>query len=210
MALAGRCYSLGTRHPQGARPSPLMVRRPRGSGRGLPVKGERRAAWGGGGGKARCRPGGRGHGPPEWRCLAGPAGRVAPGLCAAPEIRAQGGRGARPRAEPPPPPWCQVGALGRGGGRGLEGEGRRGGAERLAEEVLVVLVGVEPQAQIEVHLPKSGRSPSPPGPSGAPPPRGRRPVGPRGGRVVPCPPRRPGQRGEEPPAPAHPPPPPPG
>ena len=77
MVLAGRRYSLGTRRPQGARSGPLMVRRPRELGRGLPVKGERRAAWGGGGGLP---PGGRGHGPPEWRCLAGPGGRVAPGL----------------------------------------------------------------------------------------------------------------------------------
>ena len=91
--------------------------------------------------------GGRGHGPPEWCCPAGPGGWVTPGLCAAPEIPALGGRGARPRAEPthpPPPPWCQVGAP-RGGGGWREGEGRG-----LAEEVLVVLVGVKLQAQFEV------------------------------------------------------------
>ena len=129
VALAGRHYASGTRRPQGARSGPLMVRRPRGSGRGLPVKGERRAVRGGGG--VRCRPGGRGHGPPEWRCPAGPGGRVAPELCAAPEIPAQGGRGARPRAEPtPPPPGARSGPLGGGGGVG--GRGRRGGGGAIS------------------------------------------------------------------------------
>ena len=70
----------------------------------------------GGGGGVRHRSGGRGHGPPELRRPAGPSGRVAPGLCTAPEIPAQGGRGARPRAEltPPPPPGARSGALGGG------------------------------------------------------------------------------------------------
>ena len=57
MALAGRRCTLGTRRPQGARSGPLMVRRPRGPGRGLQVKGERRAVLGGGGGGAAARGG---------------------------------------------------------------------------------------------------------------------------------------------------------
>ena len=66
MALTGRRYTPGTRHPQGARLGPV----------GLPVKGESKAVGGGGGATAR---GGRGHGPPEWRYPAGRGGRVAPG-----------------------------------------------------------------------------------------------------------------------------------
>ena len=49
-------------------------------------------------------------------------------------------------SRPPPPSLCQVGAL--GGGFGEERE--EGGGGRLAREVVVVLVGVEHQAHIEV------------------------------------------------------------
>ena len=70
---------------------------------------------------------------------------------AAPEIPALGGRGARPRAEPPPPPPPMVPSRGPGGGGGRRGAGGRGGGgARLAEEVLVVLVGVKLQAQVEI------------------------------------------------------------
>ena len=99
-----------------------------------------------------CRhPGGRGHGPPEVRRPVGPGGWVALGPCAAPEIPAQGGMGARPPAKPPPPP--AVPCLGsRGGGGG----GGRAGGRRSAEQVLVVLVCAEFQAQVEVVLLLSG------------------------------------------------------
>ena len=146
MALAGRLCTLGNPpsagggvRPTDGPPAPRVGARHAGQGR------EEGGAGGGGGGG--CRPGGRGHGPPVWCRLAGPGGRVAPGLCAAPEIKALGGRGARPRAEPPPPPppGAMTGPLGGGGGwREREGGGR------LAEEVLDVLVGVELQAQIEI------------------------------------------------------------
>ena len=104
------------------------------------------------GGGVLCRQGGQGHGPPEWRHPVGPGGWVAPGLCAAPEIPAQGGRGARPRAKPAGSP--AVPCRGSRGGGGAGWRGRRGG--RLAEEVLVVFVGVEFQAQIEVARPRLG------------------------------------------------------
>ena len=75
-------------------------------------------------GPVRRHPGGRGHGPPEVRRPVGPGGWVALGPCAAPEIPALGGRGARPRAKPAAPPRCPVwapkgaaGGLGQGGGR---------------------------------------------------------------------------------------------
>ena len=85
-----------------------------------------------GGVQGRCPPGGgRGHGPPEWRRRAVPGGWVAPALRVALEIRALGGRGARPRDEPtPPPPPLVLGRPppppppGRGEGRR---EGHRGG-----------------------------------------------------------------------------------
>ena len=140
-------FFAGHPRPQGARSGPLMVRRPRGLGRGVPVKRERRVAWGGGG---RCCPGGRGHGPAEWHSPACPSGRVAPGLCAAPEIPAQGGRGARPRAAPTCTPLGARSGPPGGGGGGAGGRGRRGGGGRLAEEVPIVLVGVELHTQIEV------------------------------------------------------------
>ena len=106
------------------------------AGRGAACRSMEREGWRAG---ARCRPGGRGHGPPEWRCPAGPSGWVAPGLCAAPEIPALGGRNARPRAELTPPP--PVAATRRGA---------RGRGEGLAEEVLVILVSVKLQAQVEI------------------------------------------------------------
>ena len=77
-----------------------MVSRPR----GLAGQGREEGGAGGGGGWLRCRPGGQGHGSPELRQPAGPGGRVALGLCAAPEVPAQSGRGARLRAEPTGPP----------------------------------------------------------------------------------------------------------
>ena len=151
VAFAGCHYTPGTRHPEGPRsnqkvrptagpPAPQVRARLAGK------KIEQGGAGGEGGG---CRPGGHGNGLPQWRCATGPGGGAAPGLCTAPEIPAQGGRGARPRDEPtPPPPWCQDGTLrwgGGGGGAGGRGRGWGGGG-RLAHEVLVVLVGVEVQA----------------------------------------------------------------
>ena len=100
---------------------------------GLPVR-EGRAVRG----EVRRRLGGRGHGSPELRRPFGPGGRVALGLCTAPEIPALSGRGAQPRAKP-------AGPSAGGGGAGAGGRGRRG-VGQLAEEVLVVLVGVEFQA----------------------------------------------------------------
>ena len=161
------------------------------AGRGAACRSRESEEWrvgahcrGGGGGGGR----GRGHGPLKWRGPAGPGGWVAPGLCAAPEIPALGGRGARPRAEPtpPPPPRCRVGAWG-GGGRGGWREG--GGGGRLAEEVLVVLVDVKPGRDRQPG--PRDLCPPPVGPPGAPPLRGRRPAGPRGGRVAPRPPGTP-------------------
>ena len=81
---------------------------------GLPVTEERALR-----GEVRRHSEGRGHGPPELRRPAGPSGRVAPGLCTAPEIPARGGRGARPRVKRAGPTRCA--------GRGLEGEGGGGG-----------------------------------------------------------------------------------
>ena len=79
-----------------------------------------------GGEGVRRRSGGRGHGPPQLRPPAGPGGRVAPGLCPAPEIPAHGERGAPPQAKPAGPPavpgWAPP------GGGGLEGEGGGGGS----------------------------------------------------------------------------------
>ena len=100
----------------------------------------------------RRRSGGRGHGPPELRRHAGSGGPVALGLCTAREIPAQGGRGARPRSKPTPPPPAVP------GWPRPEGVGWREREERgqLAEEVLVVLVGVEFQARVEVARPRIG------------------------------------------------------
>ena len=55
-------------------------------------------------GEARRCSGGRDHGPQGLRRPAGPSGRVAPGLCIAPEIPSLGGKGAWPRAKPAGPP----------------------------------------------------------------------------------------------------------
>ena len=61
MALAGRLYTLVDPPSTGREVRPTKVRRPRGPGRGMPVKGERRAVRGGGGvppGGARSWPAG--------------------------------------------------------------------------------------------------------------------------------------------------------
>ena len=78
-----------------------------------------------------------------------PGGWVAPGLRIAPGIPAWGGGGGRPQAEPtklpPTPPRPAMPGRDRGGGGGAREEG---GGGRLAEEVLIVLVDVELQAQV--------------------------------------------------------------
>ena len=82
---------------------------------------EKGGVWG------HCCPGGRGHATPEWCCPAAPGGRVALGLCVAPGIPARGERGARPQAEPTPPP-PNDGSGPKGGGKEVGGRGEGGGA----------------------------------------------------------------------------------
>ena len=142
MALAGRLYTLGDPpsiggevRPTNGPPAPRVGSRHAGQGR------EEGGARGGGG---RCRPGGgevmaRRSGAALLVPAAGSPRGCAQHRRSQPWAEGVPGRGLSRR--PPPPPWCQVGAQGGGGG----GRGRGGGG-RLAEEVLVVLVGVKLQA----------------------------------------------------------------
>ena len=147
MALAGRLYTLVDPPSTGREVRPTKVRRPRGPGRGMPVKGERRAVRGGGGGGGGATRGGevmaRRSGAALLVLAAG-----SPRGCAQ-HRRSQPWAGGVPGhglSRPPPPPWCQVEAPAGGGGAR---RGREGGS-RLANEVLVVLGGVKLQAQIEI------------------------------------------------------------